>query len=53
MGIFYIIVFSLADTTHCPASLSQCGPSVTQVKSSHIYLYTAFHNTDCIKAASQ
>jgi len=24
-----------------------------QVKSSHIYLYSAFHNTDCIKAASQ
>jgi len=23
------------------------------VKSSHIYLYSAFHNTDCIKAASQ
>jgi len=25
----------------------------SQVKSSHIYLYSAFHNTDCIKAASQ
>jgi len=24
-----------------------------KVKSSHIYLYSAFHNTDCIKAASQ
>jgi len=24
-----------------------------QVKSSQIYLYSAFHNTDCIKAASQ
>jgi len=23
------------------------------VKSSHIYLYSAFHITDCIKAASQ
>jgi len=23
------------------------------VKSSHIYLYSAFQNTDCIKAASQ
>jgi len=22
------------------------------IKSSHIYLYSAFHNTDCIKAAS-
>jgi len=27
--------------------------SLSQVKSSHIYLYSAFHNTDCIKAASQ
>jgi len=26
---------------------------LSQVKSSHIYLYSAFHNTDCIKAASQ
>jgi len=25
----------------------------SQVKSSHIHLYSAFHNTDCIKAASQ
>jgi len=24
-----------------------------KVKSSHIYLYSAFHNTDCIKAALQ
>jgi len=24
----------------------------SQVRSSHIYLYSAFHNTDCIKAAS-
>jgi len=24
-----------------------------QVKSSQIYLYSAFHNTDCIKSASQ
>jgi len=24
-----------------------------QVKSSHLYLYSAFYNTDCIKAASQ
>jgi len=23
------------------------------IKSSQIYLYSAFHNTDCIKAASQ
>jgi len=34
------------------------GPSsskslMSQVNSSHIYLYSAFHNTDCIKAASQ
>jgi len=27
--------------------------SCAQVKSSHIYLNSAFHNTDCIKAASQ
>jgi len=26
---------------------------LSQVKSSHIYLYSAFHNRDCIKAASQ
>jgi len=26
---------------------------IRRVKSSHIYLYSAFHNTDCIKAASQ
>jgi len=26
---------------------------MSQVKSSQIYLYSAFHNTDCIKAASQ
>jgi len=25
----------------------------SQVKSSHIYLYSAFHNTDCIKAANK
>jgi len=24
-----------------------------KVKSSHLYLYSAFYNTDCIKAASQ
>jgi len=26
---------------------------ISQVKSSQVYLYSAFHNTDCIKAASQ
>jgi len=27
--------------------------SSSQVKSSQIYLYSTFHNTDCIKAASR
>jgi len=36
------------DSTEQPSSALSI-----QVKSSHIYLYSTFHNTDCIKAASQ
>ncbi|XDV33773.1 hypothetical protein PO909_004055, partial [Leuciscus waleckii] len=33
--------------------ITQWGEYESQVKSSQVYLYSAFHNTDCIKAASQ
>jgi len=42
----------LAQCDIVPAVLNSHYPK-SQVKSSHIYLYSAFHNTDCIKAASQ
>ncbi len=28
-------------------------PKTEKVKSSHLYLYSAFNNTDCVKAALQ
>jgi len=37
----------------CSVDLQPDVMRLSQVKSSHIYLYSAFYNTDCIKAASQ
>ncbi len=31
----------------------QAHPRQSQVKSSHLYLYSAFNNTDCVNATSQ
>ncbi len=31
-------------------SSRESGRSLCQVKSSHLYLYSAFNNTDCVKA---
>jgi len=46
--MFLFLAFSWSKTVIPLVPLSVC-----QVKSSHVYLYSAFHNTDCIKAASQ